>query len=113
MIYGRDLRTHLDENHLKEARSRYKKQALAWANMLKTPLEKHTWNARICWHVLLEVKEAHGVELIRHKYNGTIVFYANMGDTYDQTVLAFLSSNGNVRFRLGDWGSLVETGRYE
>jgi hypothetical protein len=54
----------------------------------------------------------HGTECIQSKYTGTKVFYANAGDTYDTTVMCYFSYS-NTRFVLGNWGDLVETGRYE
>lgn len=36
------------------------------------------------------------------------ITYVNMGDTYDTTLLYV-----NGKFRIGDWGSIVERGNYD
>lgn len=51
------------------------------------------------------------VESIRHKYTGNTVYYLNMGDTYAETILAYVSYE-RVTFKIGNWGDLVESGNY-
>ena len=36
------------------------------------------------------------------------IYYVNMGDSYAETVMAI-----DGKFRLGDWGSIVERGNYD
>lgn len=70
----------------------------------------------LAMHLALENSPVynHGVESIGAKYSNTEVFYLNRGYPYDHTVLAFYSRDSKrVTFRLGNWGDLVETGRYE
>jgi hypothetical protein len=52
----------------------------------------------------------HGVEYIPRGHNAKspAIGYVNMGDTYDTTLLR----TGDT-IRIGDWGSIVERGRYD
>lgn len=70
------------------------------------------------------IVDHHGIESVRNKRTGNVVMYANLGDTYDTTILCYVSDAGNynrhpanwkykVQFRLGSWGDLVESGLYE
>ena len=53
----------------------------------------------------------HGVKSIRHKYSGNTVYYLNVGETYAETILAYVSYE-RVTFKIGNWGDLVESGNY-
>lgn len=70
------------------------------------------------------IVDHHGIESVRNKRTGNVVMYANLGDTYDTTVLCYVSNacsydchpanwKYKVQFRLGSWGDLVESGLYE
>lgn len=62
---------------------------------------------------LESVPGTYGMVGIQMRYSLTVVYYANTGETYDTTVLAW--HNARTRrtvFKLGSWGDLVESGRY-
>jgi hypothetical protein len=53
-----------------------------------------------------------GIELIQSKYSCTTIYYLNTGETYNMTILAYYSKS-RVIFKIGNWGDLVDSGRYE
>ncbi len=63
-----------------------------------------------------QLPEVHDIQSVRNKVTGMRVLYANTGDTYDTTILCYISHGYNgyeAQFRLGSWGDLVESGRYD
>lgn len=56
------------------------------------------------------VIEGYGVEFIEkgHNAKSPAITYVNLGDTYKTTVMWV-----NGKFRVGDWGSIVERGNYD
>lgn len=48
-----------------------------------------------------DILEGYGVEFIRHR--NVCIWYVNMGDSYTTTLMKV-----NGKFRIGDWGSLIE-----
>ena len=61
---------------------------------------------------LVESDSTYGLEYITAKYRDSIVYYLNTGDTYGHTLMCYVSDE-RARFVLGNWGDLVETGKYE
>jgi len=70
------------------------------------------------------IVDYHDIQSVRNKRTGNVVLYANLGDTYDTTILCYVSDAVNygthpanwkykIQFRLGSWGDLVESGIYE
>jgi hypothetical protein len=66
----------------------------------------------------------HDIQSVRNKRTGNVVMYANLGDTYNTTILCYVSDacpkmthpanwKYKIQFRLGSWGDLVESGLYE
>lgn len=56
---------------------------------------------------------AHGVEALKPtRRNGSLLLYANTGETYALTILAFVGYDRTL-FKIGNWGDLVESGRYK
>ncbi len=65
-----------------------------------------------------DIPEVHDVQVLWNKRNGRRVLYANTGDTYDVTILLYISNDrwsndAKWQMRLGSWGDLVESGVYE
>lgn len=62
---------------------------------------------------LESVPDTYGIGDVSRKYSCTVVYFANTGETYQTTVLAWHNFNTQrTQFRLGNWGDLVESGRY-
>lgn len=64
-----------------------------------------------------DMPEVYNVQVLWNKRNGKRVLYANTGDTYDTTILLYISddmwsSDTKWQMRLGSWGDLVESGVY-
>lgn len=58
------------------------------------------------------VADSYGVEgLNPANRDGSPVLYANRGDAYAPTILAFIGF-ARTRFKAGNWGDLAESGRY-
>jgi len=94
--------TPVDETTLAKVKARYRSLKRAGAS---------TENAMLC--ALDEEGQGYGIESISAKYADTEVFYANTGETYARTILCFHNwKTKRARFILGNWGDLVESGRY-
>jgi|LakMenEpi03Aug12_release.lakeMendotaPanAssembly.Ray.scaffolds.fasta_scaffold615500_1 hypothetical protein len=62
---------------------------------------------------LESVPNTYGVESLQMRYSSTILYYANTGETYETTVLAWHNPySQRTTFKLGNWGDLVESGDY-
>lgn len=60
-------------------------------------------------HALNAELEGFGVEYIERGRGSSVSFdYVNMGETYQTTIIRFVDG----RYRVGDWGSVVERGNY-
>jgi hypothetical protein len=95
------------QEHLKAVKAEYKRLVAAGKNPGRAAyLALESLNGPV----------SHGTEAIRRSGRLATVFYANMGETYATTILAYVSSDlfgrESARFTLGTWGGLVESGRY-
>lgn len=62
---------------------------------------------------LESVPDTYGMESLRTKDSYRTLHYANTGETYNTTVLAWHNWRTNrTVFGLGNWGDLVESRRY-
>ena len=66
---------------------------------VKTAYAKHGFRSisnRAKFSLALEgLVDHHGIESVRNKRTGNVVMYANLGDTYDTTILCYVSDAGN------------------
>lgn len=92
----------MNQETLKQVRQTYRREKrkgkTAWEAM-KIALES--------------VPDTYGMEALNMRYSYTVLYYANTGEAYRTTVLAWHNARTQrTEFRLGNWGDLVESGRY-
>ena len=47
-----------------------------------------------------------------NKYTGRCVYCINVGETYERTIMVYVGAD-RAHFKIGNWGDLIETGKYE
>lgn len=92
----------MNQEILNDTRKKYralKKQGISNCQAMRIALES--------------VPDTYGMESLGMKYSESTLYYANTGEIYNTTVLAWHNwRTKRTVFGLGNWGDLVESGRY-